>query len=101
MPRRFHSKRHIVVQNAFKTAYLMLKKRIIGILREGEAGEDGRRVPQTGNQQRNFLQVEGQVRGLEVYDAKRLKALQDENANLKKLLAEAMLDRAMLKDIAS
>jgi putative transposase len=33
--------------------------------------------------------------------AKRLKALEDENAKLKKLLAEAMLDNAMLKDIAS
>jgi len=36
-----------------------------------------------------------------VSDAKRLKALEDENAKLKKLLAEAMLDNAMLKDIAS
>jgi putative transposase len=34
-------------------------------------------------------------------DAKRLKALEDENTKLKKLLAEAMLDNAMLKDIAS
>jgi hypothetical protein len=39
--------------------------------------------------------------GLEVSDARRLKALEDENAKLKKLLAEAMLDNAMLKDIAS
>lgn len=34
-------------------------------------------------------------------DAKRLKALEDKNAKLKKLLAEAMLDNAMLKDVAS
>ena len=34
-------------------------------------------------------------------DAKRLKTLEVENAKLKKLLAEAMLDNAMLKDIAS
>ena len=39
--------------------------------------------------------------GLDVSDAKRLKSLEDENAKLKKLLAEAMLDNAMLKDIAS
>jgi putative transposase len=39
--------------------------------------------------------------GLDVSDAKRLKALEDENAKLKRLLAEAMLDNAMLKDIAS
>ena len=39
--------------------------------------------------------------GLDVSDAKRLKSLEDENAKLKKLLAEAMLDNAMLKDIAA
>jgi putative transposase len=38
---------------------------------------------------------------LDVSDAKRLRTLEDENAKLKKLLAEAMLDNAMLKDIAS
>ena len=38
---------------------------------------------------------------MEVSDAKRLKALEDENTKLKKLLAEAMLDSAMLKDVAS
>jgi putative transposase len=36
-----------------------------------------------------------------VSEARRLKALEDENAMLKKLLAEAMLDNAMLKDINS
>jgi len=39
--------------------------------------------------------------GLEVSDAKRLKALESENAKLKKLLAEAMRDNAVLKDLAS
>jgi putative transposase len=39
--------------------------------------------------------------GLEVSEAKRLKQLEDENGKLKKLLAEAMLDITMLKDIAS
>ena len=34
-------------------------------------------------------------------EARRLKVLEDENARLKKLLAEAMLDNTMLKDIAS
>jgi putative transposase len=34
-------------------------------------------------------------------DAKRLRALEDENTKLKKLLAEAMLDNAMLKEIAA
>jgi putative transposase len=36
-----------------------------------------------------------------VSDAKRLKALEDENTKLKKLLAEATLDNAMLKDVAA
>ena len=39
--------------------------------------------------------------GLDVSDAKRLKSLEDENSKLKKLLAEAMLDNAMLKDISA
>jgi putative transposase len=39
--------------------------------------------------------------GMDVSDARRLKALEDENSRLKKLLAEAMLDNAMLKDIAA
>jgi putative transposase len=36
-----------------------------------------------------------------VSDARRLKALEDENARLKKLLAEQMLDNAILKDVAA
>jgi len=39
--------------------------------------------------------------GMEVSDARRLKALEDENTKLKKLLAEAMLDNAMLRDVAA
>jgi putative transposase len=38
-------------------------------------------------------------RGLDVSDAKQFKALEDENNKLKKLLADAMLDNAMLKEI--
>jgi hypothetical protein len=48
-----------------------------------------------------FYEWKAKYGGLEVSDAGRLKALEDENAWLKKLLAEAMLDNAMLKDIAS
>ena len=39
--------------------------------------------------------------GMEVSDARRLKALEDENSKLKKLLAEAVLDNAMLRDVAT
>ena len=49
-----------------------------------------------------FYKWKARFGGLEVSDAKRLKALEDENTKLKKLLAgEAMLDNAMLKEISS
>jgi putative transposase len=48
-----------------------------------------------------FCKWKAKYGGLEVSDARRLKSLEDENAKLKKLLAEAMLDNAMLKDVAS
>ena len=48
-----------------------------------------------------FYKWKAKYGGLEVSDAKRLRSLEDENRRLKKLLAEAMLDNAMLKDIAT
>ena len=48
-----------------------------------------------------FYKWKAKYGGLDVSEAKRLKALEDENARLKKLLAEAMLDNAMLKDVTS
>jgi putative transposase len=46
-----------------------------------------------------FYKWKAKFGGLEVSYARRLKALEDENAKLKKLLAETMLDNAILKDI--
>jgi putative transposase len=54
-----------------------------------------------GNSSATFYKWKAKFGGLDVSDAKRLKSLEDENAKLKKLLAEAMLDNAMLKDIAA
>jgi putative transposase len=48
-----------------------------------------------------FYKWKSKYGGLDVSDAKRLKALEEENAKLKKLLAEAMLDNAILKDVNS
>ena len=48
-----------------------------------------------------FYKWKSKFGGMDVSDAKRLKALEDENAKLKKLLAETMLDNAILKDINS
>ena len=48
-----------------------------------------------------FFKWKGKYRGLDVSEARRLKLLTDENAKLKKLLADAMLDNAMLKEFNS
>lgn len=48
-----------------------------------------------------FYKWKAKFGGLDVSDAKRLRALEDENAKLKKLLAEAMLDNAVLKDLTT
>jgi putative transposase len=48
-----------------------------------------------------FYKYKAKFGGMDVSDARKLKALEDENAKLKKLLAEQMLDNAMLKDVAS
>ena len=78
------------------------EEQIIAILREQEAGRPTAEVCRKhGISAGTFYKWKAKYGGLEVSDAKRLKALEDENAKLKKLLAEAMLDNAMLKDVAS
>jgi putative transposase len=49
----------------------------------------------------SFYKWKAKYGGMDVSDARRLKALEDENSTLKKLLAEAMLDNAMLRDVAA
>ena len=46
-----------------------------------------------------FYKYKSKYGGLEVSDARRLRRLEQENARLKKLLADQMLDNAMLKEI--
>lgn len=48
-----------------------------------------------------FYKWKAKFGGLEVSEAKRLRALEDENSRLKRLLAEAMLDNAVRKDLTS
>ena len=77
-------------------------EQIISILKEHEAGAKTADVCRKhGISSATFYKWKGKYGGLEVSDAKRLKALEDENAKLKKLLAEAMLDNAMLRDVAA
>jgi putative transposase len=78
------------------------EEQIIAILREQEGGSATADVCRKhGISSATFYKWKGKYGGLEVSDARRLKALDDENRRLKKLLAEAMLDNAMLKDIAA
>jgi putative transposase len=75
---------------------------IIGILKEQESGQKTEDVCRRhGISSATFYKYKARYGGMEVSDARKLKALEDENAKLKKLLAEAMLDNAILKDVAS
>jgi putative transposase len=76
------------------------EEQIIAILREQEAGAKTADVCRKhGISGATFYKWKAKYGGLEVSDARRLKALEDENRRLKKLLAEAMLDNAMLKEL--
>jgi len=76
------------------------EEQIIGILREAEAGAKTPEVcRRQGISDATFYKWKAKYGGLEVSEARRLKSLEDENRRLKKLLAEAMLDNAALKDL--
>lgn len=76
------------------------EEQIVGVLREQEAGEKTADVCRRhGVSSATFYAWKAKYGGLEVSDAKRLKALEEENGKLKRLLADAMLDNAALKDL--
>jgi len=78
------------------------EEQIIAILKEHEAGMPTAEVCRRhGISGATFYKYKAKFGGLEVSEAGRLRALEDENAKLKKLLAEAMLDKLVLKDLAS
>ena len=78
------------------------EEQIIGVLKEQEAGMAAAEVCRRhGISPATFYQWKSKFGGLEVSEARRLRSLEEENARLKKLLAEAMLDNAVLKDLAS
>ena len=75
---------------------------IIGILREQEAGaKTADLCRKHGISSATFFKWKPNYGGLEVSEARRLKVLEDESRKLKKLLAESMLDIAMLKELNS
>ena len=75
---------------------------IIGVLREHETGGTTDEVCRRhGISPQTFYRWKAKYGGLQVSDAQKLKALEDENRRLKKLLAESMLDNAILKEIST
>lgn len=78
------------------------EEQIIAMLREHEAGAKTAEVCRRhGVSDATFYKWKAKYGGMEVSDARKLKGLEDENRKLKKLLAEAMLDNAMLKELNS
>lgn len=76
------------------------EEQIIGILKEQEAGAKTADVCRKhGISDATFYTWRKKYGGMEVSDAKRLKALEEENAKLKKLLAEQMMDVATLREM--
>ncbi len=78
------------------------EEQIIGILKEAEAGAVVTELCRKhGMSSATYYAWKAKFGGLEVSDAKRLRALEDENGKLKRLLAEAIMDNAGLKDLLS
>jgi len=77
-------------------------EQIILLLKEQEAGERTADICRRhGISQATFYKYKSRYGGMEPSDAKKLRALETENGRLKKLLAEQMLDNAMLRDVNS
>ncbi len=76
------------------------EEQIISILREQEAGLSVTELcGKHGVSSPTFYKWKAKYGGLDVSEARRLKALEDENAKLKRMLADAMLDNVALKDL--
>ena len=76
------------------------EEQIIAILREQEAGlAVAELCRKHGVSSPTFYKWKAKFGGMNVADARRLKALEDENGRLKRMLADAMLDNAALKDL--
>ena len=76
------------------------EEQIIAILREQEAGAATADLCRRhGISSATFYAWKAKYGGMEVSEARRLKALEDENTRLKRLLADAMLDNVALKDL--
>lgn len=78
------------------------EEQIIGFLKAHEAGAKVfDLVREHGFSEQSFYRWKSKFGGMEVSEARRLRELEAENARLKKLLAEAELDKSMLRDVLS
>ena len=76
------------------------EEQIIGVLKEHEAGAKAADLARKhGVSEATLYNWKAKYGGMDVSEAKRLKQLEDENAKLKKLLAEQMLDVAALREL--
>jgi putative transposase len=77
------------------------EKQIIAVVKEHQAGmKTADLCRKHGISEASFYNWKAKYGGLEVSEAKRLRGLKSENGKLKKLLADAMLDNAALKDLS-
>ena len=77
-------------------------EQIIGILKEGEAGlATGELCRKYGISDATYYNWKAKYGGMTASDAKRLKALEDENRRLKQLVADQLLDNRVLKELLS
>ena len=77
-------------------------EQIIMMLKEQESGLPTKQVCRKhGISEASFFKYKSKYGGMELSDAKKLKALEEENNRLKKMVADLMLDNTMLKDITS
>ena len=78
------------------------EEQIIGVLREHEAGAKASDLARKHSvSEATLYNWKAKYGGMDVSDAKRLKALEDENAKLKKLLADQMLEASALRELLS
>ncbi len=76
------------------------EEQIIGVLKEAEAGAKTKDLCRRhGISDATFYNWKAKYAGMTVSEARRLKELEQENAKLKRLLADAELDKAALKDL--
>jgi putative transposase len=78
------------------------EEQIVGILREHEAGRTADEIcRQNGICMATLFRWKARYGGMDVSEARKLKGLLEQNGKLKRLLADAMLDNAALKDLLS